>query len=208
MTTQELIDYYKNLLILQYKGKEKNDDCIEALVALVVASQIYTDVQNAFDLETAVGVQLDVLGKYAGVSRYTYDFTDPIVLDDDEFRVMIKAAIARNNFGSSLYDIQSILWQFFPGTLLVIDYANMRMSYLFDSSLGSIQLAEAFVVNGLLPKPMGVELAALIYGPGVDNFFGFQTYTSQSFANHGFNTYDNYETDCPFLSYDNAIFVI
>lgn len=207
MTTQELIDYYANLLIIQYLGKSKAYATIQALVTPVIMDQLPVAVENAYAIETAQGVQLDVIGKYVGVSRNGYDATGPITLDDSDFLVMIKVAIAQNNNGSSLYDIQLLLSMFFPGTLLVFDYANMQMDYFFSSTIGSKPLAELFVKQGLLPKPMGVQLGALIYAPIVDNFFGFRTYDLPPHNVHGFNTYDTYDTGCPWLSYNDAIII-
>lgn len=205
MTTQEIIDYYANLLILQYHEKPKAFATIQALVKGVIMDQLPTAVQNAFDINTAEGVQLDVLGKYVGVSRTAYDFTGPITLDDDDFRTMIKIGIIKNGFGSSLAEIQELIWQFFEGSLLVFDFQNMRMGYFFDSSIGSRPLAEVFVRSNFLPKPMGVQLSALIYSNNITNFFGFRTYELPPFNVTGFNDYDDYHMDSPWLSYTNAI---
>lgn len=68
-TTQELIDYYKNLLIIQYHNLPKASGTIGALASEVIADQIYTTVRDAFDIDTAVGVQLEILGSYVGASR-------------------------------------------------------------------------------------------------------------------------------------------
>lgn len=205
MTTQEIINYYANLLILQYKEKPKAYATIQALVTGVIMDQLPVAVQDAFNLDTAVGVQLDVLGKYAGVSRTVYDFTGPVTLDDDDFRTMIKIAIIKNGFGSSLAEIQQLIWQFFEGSLLVFDFQNMRMGYFFDSNIGSRPLAEVFVRSGFLPKPMGVQLAALIYSNNIGNFFGFRSYELGPFNMTGFNDYTNYDEDAPWLNYNNAI---
>lgn len=205
MTTNELIEYYANLLILQYREKPKAFATIEALVDPVIMDQLPIDVQNAFDIETAEGVQLDIIGKYVGVSRVAYDFTGPITLDDDDFRTTIKVAIVKNGFGSSLAEIQQLIWQFFEGSILVFDFQNMRMGYFFDSAVGSEQLAEVFVRSNFLPKPMGVQLAALIYSNNIDNFFGFQTYELGPYLVTGFNDYDDYNMNAPWLSYLNAI---
>lgn len=204
-STASLIAYYSDLLILQYRGKTKAPATIAALVKGVIMDQLPVQVQDAFGIDTAVGVQLDVLGKYAGVSRSTYDFSGAVTLDDDDFRTLIKVAIIKNNAGSSLYDIDTLLNGFFPGTLLAFDYANMHMDYLFSAEIGSMQLAEVFVKNGLLPKPMGVLLGALIYAPVIDEFFGFRTYEVPAALVNGFNTYSDYNEDWPWLSYDNAI---
>lgn len=184
---------------LQTSGVAVTPTVVETDVTLPFA------VQNAYNIDTAVGVQLDVLGKYVGVTRYGYTFTGPITLDDDEFRVLIKVEIINNSNGSSLADIQNLLHMFFPGTLLVFDFQDMHMDYFFDSSIGSRQLAEVFVQQGVLPKPMGVELGALIYSPDIDSFFGFRTYPVGPYNVSGFNTYDSYSMSSPWLSYSDAI---
>ncbi len=170
-TTADLIDYYAKLLILQYRGQPKAFATIQALVNPVIMDQLPVAVQNAFTLGTAEGVQLDVIGKYAGVSRYGYDFSGPVTLSDEDFTQLIRIAIITNSSGSSLADIQSLLDFFFPGILFVFDHQDMRMSYFFDSDAGSTTLAQVFVKQARLPKPMGVQLATLIYTTDL-KFFG------------------------------------
>ena len=66
----DLIDYYVNLLIIQYNNKPKARAHIKALVAELLASDVYFDVQDGYDINTAVGVQLDIIGKYVNLDRY------------------------------------------------------------------------------------------------------------------------------------------
>lgn len=166
-------------------------------------------VQNAFNLigdDIAEGVQLDVLGKYAGVTRNGYGFNgDPITLDDSDFLSLIQFAIIKNTSGSSLATIQQLLFQFFPDEILVFDYKNMQMSYLVSSSIGSQNLVQLLVNQGLLPKPMAVALAIVIYAPVINTFFGFRTYELPAFNASPFNSYSNYNLNYPWLSYSNAI---
>lgn len=173
MTTQELINYYANLLIIQYIGKPKAYATIQALVKMVVMDQLPLAAQNAFNMDgTAIGVQLDVLGKYVGVTRNGYDlFGNPITLNDADFFTFIKLAIITNSAGSDLNTIQNLLNQFFPGEVFVFDHKDMRMSYLINSTIGSQALVELFITEGKLPKPMGVQLAAPIYASNL-KFFG------------------------------------
>lgn len=209
MTDQELIDYYANLLILQYLEKPNAFATIQALVTPVIMDQLPTSVMNAFDLSgvsTAVGKQLDVLGKYAGVTRNGYGFEgQPIALDDDDFLSLIKLAVVKNTSGSSLADIQSLIAAFFAGQMLVFDYKNMQMNYMVSSSVGSQELLQLFVTQGLLPRPMAVAVALLIYAPIIDAFFGFRTYTLPGQNNSPFNSYADYQTGRPWLSYTDAI---
>jgi hypothetical protein len=74
MTTDELVAYYQNLLIKQYQ-QPKARAHIAALVTEVIASQLPLQAIDAFDLTTAYGKQLDVLGKYLGVYRQVNGFT-------------------------------------------------------------------------------------------------------------------------------------
>lgn len=74
---QEIIDYYTNLLIIQYHEKIKAKATIQALITALLADGLILDVDRAFDLDTAVGAQLDTIGKYVGVDRF-YNVTDPI----------------------------------------------------------------------------------------------------------------------------------
>lgn len=218
MTTQELINYYANLLILQYLQKPKAYTSIQASATPIIMAQsdltqetLPLAVQDGYNLtgsDLAIGLQLNTLGKYAGVSRSGSGFFGPITLDDSDFATLIQIAILTNSAGSSLATIQSLLQQFFPNEVLVFDYQTMRMSYLISSSIGSQDLIQLVVSEGLLPKPMGVELAATIYAPVIDRFFGFQTYQYPTITianNEPFNTYSVYNQTWPWISYANAI---
>lgn len=67
---EELIKYYVNLLIIQYKTKPKARATIRAFISeLVRAYNLIKQVQMAYDINTAVGAQLDIVGKYFGVVR-------------------------------------------------------------------------------------------------------------------------------------------
>ena len=81
MTNEELADYYASLLILQYATKPKAVATIQTTVTPVIMNQLPTAIQDGFDLDTAVGVQLDTMGKYVGASRRGYTSTGaPVVL--------------------------------------------------------------------------------------------------------------------------------
>lgn len=72
MDIQALIAYYTNLLIIQYNSLPKARGTVEAIAQQSLADGVYTDVRDAFDVDTAVGEQLDIIGKYVGVDR-TYN---------------------------------------------------------------------------------------------------------------------------------------
>jgi hypothetical protein len=221
MTTAELAKYYVSLLILQYLGKPKSAATVEAVVTPVLMglqsdpnAQLPLAVQDAFNItgsNPAVGAQLDILGKYAGASRSGSGFNGPITLDDSDYIALIRMAIVKNNAGSSLATILQLLNQSFPDQILVFDYQNMHMSYLISSSIGSFELIQLFVNEGFLPKPMGVQLASVIYVPTINAFFGMTEYSLYSLTGQiqpnatPFNSYISYHMNWPWLSYTDAV---
>jgi hypothetical protein len=72
---ENTIEYYKNLLIIQYKNKEKAAATIDLLVRTALSDNIVSQVLDGYDLEAAIGKQLDVLGKYIGANRLYADIT-------------------------------------------------------------------------------------------------------------------------------------
>ena len=70
---EELLKYYANLLIIQYNGKPKAKATIELFTKMIYGvsdTPLLLQIQNAFDLKTAVGNQLDIIGKWVGVTRF------------------------------------------------------------------------------------------------------------------------------------------
>lgn len=69
---EELLKYYPNLLEIQYHSGKKSRATIETMVKLLWANQLLKQIRDGFDVETAVGVQLDIIGIWVGVDRYLY----------------------------------------------------------------------------------------------------------------------------------------
>lgn len=68
--TQNLANYYVNLLIIQYHKKPKARATIEFLTKLVFANMILLQIRDGFDWRTAVGPQLEIVGKWVGVDKF------------------------------------------------------------------------------------------------------------------------------------------
>lgn len=168
-------------------------------------------VQNAFNLignDTAVGVQLDVLGKYMGVSRTSRGvFGQVVVLNDLDFLMLIRFAILINTAQSDLATIQTLVHQIFPGQMQVFDYQDMRMSYIISSVIGSQDLIQAVLSEGLLPRPMAVQISSVIYVPDIASVFGFSTYEQPAYNTTPFNDYADYHTDWRWLTYTDAVII-
>ncbi len=78
MTTDALIQYYQNLLCIQYKTLPNAQGHVAALVSQEIADQIYTQVRDAFDLTTAEGAQLNILAAYIGAPREIFSYNPTI----------------------------------------------------------------------------------------------------------------------------------
>lgn len=62
-------DFYTARLVLQYRTLPKATATMQILSRAGVAEMILSQIGPAFDLDTAVGKQLDIIGKYVGVPR-------------------------------------------------------------------------------------------------------------------------------------------
>ena len=168
-------------------------------------------IQTAFNINpalgpTAVGKQLDIIGKYVGVKRVGFTFSGSIILDDTQFLLLIQIASARNILRADLVSIQHFIHTFFNGILSVVDQLNMRMTYLFLGQVGQNPVAEFFIKLGLLPKPLGVGLGALPYIFPSSTYFGFASYGGAGVPSYvgGMGSY-NAQLTGAFLSYNNTI---
>lgn len=80
MTTDDLINYYRDLLIIQYSTGQNAIQTVQAFASVVIASQIVTQVRDGFNFsttiglqpDTAVGKQLDAIASYRGAQRLVY----------------------------------------------------------------------------------------------------------------------------------------
>lgn len=66
----EMLDYYANLLIIQYHDKPKAIATVKLFVNLVWVNMIILQIRDAFDWRTAIGKQLDIIGEWLGIDRF------------------------------------------------------------------------------------------------------------------------------------------
>lgn len=184
---------------------------IAAIVTPVIMNQLPVAIQNAFNIPTAVGVQLDVLGKYVGVTRSGNGPNGPITLSDPDFRTLIQMGIVKNNNSGTLASIQEFLNTYFASEVYIFDNQDMQISYYINSTGTSLDLAILFVTEGLLPKTLGVQLASVIYSPNILSFFGMCSYSAPppTYENFPFisplNSYSSYEMNRPCLTYQDSL---
>lgn len=93
------IKYYTDLLLYQYNDKTRARGTIDLLAGAAVCDLVALQIQDAFDIETAEGPQLDILGEYIGFNRVV-----PIVVPRPYFQLTDYIAPITNPIGLTDYN--------------------------------------------------------------------------------------------------------
>lgn len=150
MTTNELIAYYQDLLIMQYSSLPRASATIAAYVKRVIADQLVAQVRDGFGFSTGVGVQpgtaqgvqLDAVASYRGAMRTTFG----IDLSRTYFQMPFYGEAGADAApGFALYGQSPITWFF----LNYID-ANRPIYALNDDELCRLTQFRAQVQSMLL----------------------------------------------------------
>ena len=147
----DLTTYYKNLLIKQYHDKSKALATIDALCRQTLCDMVFTEVRDAFSIDTAVGDQLDLLGKYVGALRKPNSTTD---LEDAELRFLIKMKTIQNSTDNSMYSIDDYLFEFFGNAVRAVNNEDMTITYQFSTFFTDIMTFARDTDS--LPRPLSV----------------------------------------------------
>lgn len=115
---------------------------------------------DAFDLDTAVGVQLDVIGEWVQASRILPFAPVSSVrrLSDDDYRLLIRAAIARNAWDGTNESLAGIFASVFPAFGITLeDKQDMSINVVIRGSFTELQV-EMVNAGLLIPHPAGVTM--------------------------------------------------
>ena len=136
-----------------------------------------------FDVDLAVGDQLDKIGQWVGVSR---NLTAPVLgvttLDDPTYRVLIMLFIAMNSWDGTvpgIYNIWNAILAPTYGPIFIVDNQDMTMTVILLTPPTSV-LILAILTNGyFLLRPAGVGITGF-FEPSVpgDPIFGFDVENS------------------------------
>lgn len=177
-------EFYKNLIIIQYKdNKPKASAEVRAIVANY--KPIYDDIISllgAFDIDTATGKQLDILGDIVGQSRIILNltpiqffglgrgenvdgfggtfhrkgtplFSDESLATDSDYRLFVKARIVVNNNDGTISNIQQLINFIFTGAT-IFEVAN---GLGLEVKREELNLLKKIIAAKLLPKPAGIN---------------------------------------------------
>ena len=181
------VNTYLGLITSEHRNKEKFSAMVQSIASFYVQLQdVLYSLIDGFDIDTAMGAQLDIIGQWAGVSRF---IRSPLVnvyfewdnadvgwskgvwqgsfsptsglaeLPDDMYRVLIKAKIAANRWNGSIPGAYDIYQTVFPNnTVIIQDNQDMSMTV---AVVGEVldAVTEALLTGGYIPlKPEGVRI--------------------------------------------------
>ena len=197
------VDKYTELITPWHRGKRKFTATVSAV------AQCFTDQQNAmssmvmaFDLDNALGVQLDAVGLWVGIGRNVktpfagvyfsldvagvgfnqgvwkgpFDPTTGITtLDDDTYRLLIKAKIAANHWDGTMEQSATVLQLIFGSTAPVFIEDNQDMTMNIGlAGAPPTALFVALLTGGYVPlRPEGVRIANFVISNTNAPLFGF-----------------------------------
>ena len=190
MTIEE---YYQNLLIIQYHDLPKAKETIRLIADIGTGDNIFMQLQDAFNVDTAIGAQLDLIGKVVGADRRG--------LDDTDFKTLIKFKIVVNNISASMKSIDDAIFNTFGKSIVVSNNKDMTMTYIIEKEYRNV-VSEAYK-QGFLPVPMSVGLNVIIMVPKPALIFGFKRGNVVTNA-IGFSNKDT-KREATFLTKDNIL---
>lgn len=186
---------YTQLVTSEHADKPKFMAMVAAVAGTFIDQQNFLNgMTAAFDLDTATGAQLDVIGLWVGIPRRinvpvsnvyfswdtanvgwdqgvwfsTGDPTDSIsVLDDDTYRLVLRAKIAANNWDGTVITAAPILNSIFDNSATYVqlnDNGDMSFNvYILGPEPSALK--KALISGGYIPvKPAGVRVN---YGIGL-----------------------------------------
>lgn len=193
---------YTDLVTAEHSQRPRFMAVIEASTDGQVDQQVSTLLlPRDYDLDSAVGVQLDAVGKWVGVTRYIltpltgvyFAFDTPGVgwnqgywrgrfdplqglttLSDEFFRVLIRATIALNHWDGTLQTAIDALAPLFPDNLVYVqDNQDMSISVAIAGPPLDVILAALLSGGYLAVKPVGVRINFFFPSAPTGPVFGF-----------------------------------
>ncbi len=181
MSLASLTAYYSSLLAYQYRGLANADRQVQLWASQMIGENLAASLLTCFDVDQAVGAQLDILGKYVGVSRN------------------IGAPVVRPYFG---------LWEYDEAVLLQANYQGTWNPTTNTPALTSSSAGRWWVASnaGTSTSPVAATFACgdVLYCSGGTTFVRYVTNTPNG---NGLTTYADpaVNADGIFYQYEFAV---
>lgn len=154
------VNDWLQLVTSEYALAPKYNAWLTAILQYPEDADAATDtIDNLNALDTATGIQLDMIGELLGVSRVlpfipTYC---PSPLTDDLYRLLIKGVIADRAWDGTMQGIQAITAALFPELIIEVqDNQDMTAVIMVISGTITPEVQELIEANLIIPKASGV----------------------------------------------------
>lgn len=156
------IDKYLDNITSQHRDKPKYIAWLSSCLNIIDHAYIMTkNMDNDFDLDNAIGKQLDILGQIIGRKR-TLTF-QPLnghnpVLDDETYKLVLKAKVAMNMWDGKIESAYEIWNNIFDDIGLQLqDNQDMSLTAYITGYVN--QIRQDLIQHGyIVPKPEGVRI--------------------------------------------------
>ena len=135
-------------------------------------SDVAESIHDAFSLTDGEGAQLDRLGEIIGVSRnypyYAGSTSSLKTMTDDQYRLVLRAMIARNSWDGSFHSFADTWNEVFAGLPIyatVVDNMDMSATVTISGDFDN-DIAALIRAGYVFPKPMGVSMTYAISPQG------------------------------------------
>lgn len=193
------LTYYMKLVTSEYRNSKKFNAYLKKILEILCATDTTAEeLIEAFNIDLAVGKQLDILGLIIGRGR-TVNFQPKAgmsaVLDDYYYRLILKAKIVWNHWNGTLPQLIES-WQMLcpEGKILFFDNQNMSMDVVLIGEFS--QMEKELIDNGyIVPKPEGVRINFIVIESpdGIPLFsYGYDNELLGGYGTHWFNL-DRYQ---------------
>jgi hypothetical protein len=197
---------YRDLLIWQYQGKPRAQATSDLLASSFKDAWTgLADLRGVLDIDNAVGVNLDLVGKHVGQPRVLPDITprglfgfegaegakgfslggdgggkwyrlgdpiaDSVVLNDDDYRFLIRCRVTRNYMTGTMPNIEDALDFIFDGRAEAYDQYDMTFTVVVREQGLTDFKRYAITKLDILPRPAGVRIRFVLAAD--DAPFGF-----------------------------------
>lgn len=147
-TDPNLLTYYSNLLIVQYRTQSKMIATTQLLVNQSLCDGLPQELQTCFNLDMAVGAQLNILGEIVGVPRNIFGLDLIHTFFNYTNYVGTPAAIGFGSYTDNPYS-QSLFRSYFDSATYTLTDFEMRtlikIKILFNNTFSSTKN----IINGL-----------------------------------------------------------
>lgn len=184
---EAILQFYLNLVTSEHSTKPNYMAWLKVLLTPFVDIIIlHKAIKQAFYLDTAVGKQLDIIGKQLNLSRQVnFQPTDgsSSILTDDYYRIILKAKVLKNQWQGTISNFYTYWNVLFPNQQLSIYLTdNQDMDYVgvtWDRPIEDPMLEDLLKNGYLIPKPAGLGISYRKIDP--QEYLGFEGSDFQPF---------------------------